>query len=64
MTVHVNENCIGCGLCPNLCSGVFTMTEEGVAAARDEIAPEYESQVQEAAESCPVNAIEIRTDEL
>ena len=41
MNVHVNENCIGCGLCVNLCGSVVLMTEEG------------------AAESCPVNAIEI-----
>lgn len=59
MTVHVNGSCIGCGLCANLCAGVFTMTDEGVAAARDEIFPEQEPQVQEAAESCPVHAIEI-----
>ena len=57
MTAHVNGNCIGCGLCPSICPSVFTMTDEGVAAARDEIAPEYEGQVQEAAESCPVSAI-------
>ena len=38
---------------------VFTMTDEGTAAARDEIFPEQEPQVQEAAESCPVNAIEV-----
>ena len=59
MNAHVNSNCIGCGLCTGICSAVFTMTDEGVAAARDEIAPEYEAQVQEAAESCPVNAIEV-----
>ena len=62
MTAHVNENCIGCGLCTNLCSAIFTMTEEGVAAARDEIAPEYEGQVQEAAESCPVLAIVVTNE--
>ena len=56
MNVHVNENCIGCGLCVNMCGSVFLMTEEGVAAAQDEIFPEQEGQVQEAAESCPVNA--------
>ena len=50
MNVHVNENCIGCGLCVNMCGSVFLMTEEGVAAARDEIFPEQEGQVQEAAE--------------
>ena len=47
MNVHVNENCIGCGLCVNMCGSVFLMTEEGVAAARDEIFPEQEGQVQE-----------------
>ncbi len=60
MNAHVNSNCIGCGLCANLCPGVFTMTNEGVAAARDEIFPEVEGQVQEAAESCPVDAIEVQ----
>lgn len=59
MKVHVNENCIGCGLCPNLCPPVFTMTEEGIAAARDEIYPELAPMIQEAAESCPVDAIEV-----
>jgi len=58
MTAHVNGNCIGCGLCTNICPDVFLMTDEGVAAAKDEIFPEQEPQVQEAAESCPVNAIE------
>jgi len=60
MEAKVNSNCIGCGLCVNLCSPVFTMLAEGVAGARDEIGPEYYDQVREAAESCPVNAIEIR----
>ena len=59
MTAHVNSNCIGCGLCPNLCPQVFHMLDEGVAGARDEILPEWEAQVQEAAESCPVSAIEV-----
>lgn len=63
MTVHVNASCVGCGLCPNLCPSVFTMTEEGVAAARDEIFPEQYAQVREAAESCPVSAIEVSDTE-
>ena len=53
MTAHVNENCIGCGLCTGICPTAFLMTDEGVAAARDEILPEWEGQVQEAAESAP-----------
>ncbi|RHR11258.1 ferredoxin [Pseudoflavonifractor sp. AF19-9AC] len=59
MTIHVNESCVGCGLCVSMCPGVFTMTDEGVAAARDEIFPEQEAQAREAAESCPANAIEV-----
>ena len=59
MTAHVNENCIGCGLCASMSPDVFTMTDEGVAAARDEIPPEQEDQTRETAESCPVTAIEI-----
>ena len=59
MNVHVNENCIGCGLCVNLCGSVFLMTEEGVAAAKDAIYPDEEGFIQEAAERCPVSAIEI-----
>ena len=60
MLVRVNNPCVGCGLGVILCPGVFTMLAEGVAAARDEIAPEFYDQVQEAAESCPVSAIEIK----
>ena len=59
MNVHVNENCIGCGLCVNLCGSVFLMTEEGAAAAKDAIYPDEEGFIQEAAESCPVGAIEV-----
>ena len=59
MLARVNDACVGCGLCVNLCPGVFTMLAEGVAAARDEIAPEFYDQIREAAESCPVSAIEI-----
>ena len=57
MKVHVNDSCVGCALCTCMCSGVFLMTEEGVAAARDEIYPDQEGLVREAAESCPVHAI-------
>jgi len=59
MTAHVNENCIGCGLCASICSNVFAMTDEGVAAAKGAVYPEEEDQVEQAAESCPVSAIEV-----
>ena len=60
MQAYVNSNCIGCGLCTGICPGVFTMTKDGTAAAKDEIAPKWRPQAQEAAESCPTDAIELR----
>lgn len=48
MEVSVNSNCIGCGLCPNVCPGVFYMTDENVAQAVDVVPAEMEAQVHEA----------------
>ncbi len=59
MKAKVNENCIGCGLCNSICTQVFTMTDEGVATASSDISEEQEESVQEAADSCPVDAIEV-----
>ena len=33
MKFFVNDDCIGCGLCPSVCSEVFSMNSEGVAEA-------------------------------
>jgi len=59
MSVHVNQNCIGCGLCASLCPDIFLMTQEGVAAAKDAITPDQRTRAREAADSCPVDAIEV-----
>lgn len=57
MKVYVNEDCIGCGLCANMCPEVFSM-DSGVSQAVGS-ADGYESAVSDAAEACPVNAIEL-----
>lgn len=59
MKAKVNENCIGCGLCNSICPQVFTMTDEGVATASSDISEGQEKSVHEAADSCPVDAIEV-----
>lgn len=59
MKYFVNENCIGCGLCTEICPDVFSLNEEGVSVAVEgDIAPELEKSANEALESCPVSAIE------
>lgn len=60
MKVKVNENCIGCGLCANMCPEVFEMVE-GAEEHSQPItdADELRPQAMEAAEACPVAAIEV-----
>lgn len=59
MNAHVNSNCIGCGLCVGVCPDVFSMSDIGVAVAREEVPPDLEDSAQEAAGGCPVDAIEL-----
>ena len=60
MKVTVNEECIGCGLCESTAADVFSINDDGVAEATvDEVPADMEDDVQEAADSCPVNAIEV-----
>ena len=59
MTAYVNENCIGCGLCVSICPEVFSMTDSNTAKASGDISGEQENSAHEAADSCPVDAIEV-----
>lgn len=58
MSIKVNHDlCIGCGTCEVLCPNVFKMNDEGKA---DVISQEENGCAKNAAESCPVQAIEIK----
>ncbi len=60
MKVTVNEECIGCGLCESTAADVFAVNDDGVAEVIvDEVPADMEDDVQEAADSCPVSAIEV-----
>ncbi len=55
--VKIKENCIGCGACTLVAADVFEMGDEGKAVT---IVSETENEdVVDAAETCPVNAIEV-----
>ena len=61
MEVHVNGNCIGCGLCASTGPDVFFLTDGGTAAAfTPKVGADLADQVQAAADNCPVSAIEVR----
>lgn len=60
MKVTVSEECIGCGLCESTAADVFSVNDDGVAEVIvDEVPADMEDDVQEAADSCPVSAIEV-----
>lgn len=56
MKYYVNENCIGCGFCCDVCSEIFKMTSDGVAKAEDK--DTNNEKAAEAMDGCPVGAIE------
>ncbi|MCI6655411.1 MAG: ferredoxin [Christensenellales bacterium] len=50
--------CIGCGLCTSTVEEVFRMNDDGKAEVYNTVSEETKDAVQEAIDSCPVNAIE------
>ena len=56
--IKVNHDlCIGCGTCEALCPAVFKLNAESKA---DPISQDQSGCAKNAAESCPVQAIEIK----
>jgi len=51
-----NDACISCGMCVGSVPSVFTFADDGKAVA-GVVAAEDEAAVEEAIESCPVQAI-------
>jgi ferredoxin len=58
MKVSITDDCISCGLCPEICPEVFEMPEGEKARPKVEIVPDgLVDKAKEACESCPVDAI-------
>ena len=59
MIVNVDaDRCRGHGICCALCPDVFELTDDGYAAVRsNEVPPDFEAAVRDAALQCPERAI-------
>ena len=58
MKYHVNDNCIGCGLCESTCPEVFSIQGDVAVAIEGDVPESALASAAEAKESCPVGAIE------
>lgn len=59
MRVKVNQECIGCGMCIDICPEVFVYNDEGLSSVKSqEVNDSLKDSVVEAQEACPVDAIE------
>ncbi|BBD07259.1 ferredoxin [Desulfovibrio ferrophilus] len=57
MAIIINDDCMGCESCVELCPDVFAMNDDGDKAVV--IAPDSDADcVEEAIDSCPAEAIE------
>ena len=60
MRVTVDEEtCIGCGLCAEECPEVFEMNDDKARVKVDEVPDDATKSCEEAAENCPVEAIQM-----
>ena len=57
MAVKVNDSCIACGACESICDAVFSIEDKAVV--NDSAVADNIDSVKEAADACPVGAIEV-----
>ena len=51
--------CVGCAECEEICPEVFQLEEDLAKVILDPVPPEYEKTCREAADACPVEAINL-----
>jgi ferredoxin len=57
MKVRIDDSCTACGLCVETCPEVFQMGDESAEVIAEQVPPQFEDAVQQAADECPVEAI-------
>lgn len=55
--VWIEEGCIVCDACEDVCPEVFKVTEDSCEVLTDVDYGEFEDEIAEAAEACPVEVI-------
>ncbi len=61
MKVKVDEEtCIGCGVCVDTCPEVFELGDDKAIAKVNEVPKDLVESCKEAADNCPVEAIELK----
>lgn len=55
--VWIDEDCIACGTCEGICPDVFQVTDRSHVSESADF-NEYEDEIKEAAENCPVSVIQ------
>lgn len=56
--VWIEEGCTACGLCEDICPEVFELGDREEAIVKKDVNfSNYEDEIKEAAESCPVEVI-------
>jgi ferredoxin len=61
MKVKVDEEtCIGCGVCVDTCPEVFELADDKAIAKVNEVPKDLVESCKEAADNCPVEAIELK----
>lgn len=58
MKVKVNDDCISCGMCINMCPDVFDYGQDGLSTVIGN-PDDCPDKVEAAADVCPTNAIEV-----
>ncbi len=57
MKVRIDDSCTACGLCVETCPQVFQMGDNIAQVIVEQVPPQFEDAVQQAADECPVEAI-------
>jgi ferredoxin len=57
MKVRIDDSCTACGLCVETCPEVFRMGDNVAEVITEEVPPQFEDVVQQAADECPVESI-------